>query len=344
MTQPAERVAHELLLRFIRDAVGDDAVEFAEAPAPISRGFDTEIQMLRLSGAPPELDAPLVARIFRDGETGRPAFETAVQNAIADQGYPAPRVFLHDSGENAIGRPIMLMQRMPGVPLLDVLGPSPILWRLPGLVSRAAAALHALDPEPLRRAFNELGQVDRATPEGVERSTREVVERLGHASLLQLADWLEENRPSRDLPQVICHNDFHPINLMADGGRVSGVVDWSTATLGPAELDLGVSHVIVNEGPIEDIGLPRPAVPLIRLYRIWAGRRIDREYEKLRSVDWDLVGYYEVLRVFHAFSEIAKTRAGGSDVAPGYAWDLPPTRARLLKLVERRTGITVDLD
>ena len=139
MTQPAERAAPELLLRFIRDAVGDGAVEFAEAPAAISRGFDTEIQMLRLSGAPPELDAPLVARIFREGEAGRPAFETAVQNAVVDQGYPAPRVFLHDAGENPTGRPIMLMQRMPGVPLLDLLGPSPVLWRLPGLVARAAA-------------------------------------------------------------------------------------------------------------------------------------------------------------------------------------------------------------
>lgn len=44
-------------------------------------------------------------------------------------------------------------------------------------------------------------------------------------------------------PQFV-HRDFHPLNVLWDGGAVRGVVDWANACIGPIELD--VSRCRVN--------------------------------------------------------------------------------------------------
>jgi aminoglycoside phosphotransferase (APT) family kinase protein len=43
---------------------------------------------------------------------------------------------------------------------------------------------------------------------------------------------------------VLCHRDFHPGNVLWHHGRVTGVVDWSHACLGPAAAD--VAHCRLN--------------------------------------------------------------------------------------------------
>jgi aminoglycoside phosphotransferase (APT) family kinase protein len=44
--------------------------------------------------------------------------------------------------------------------------------------------------------------------------------------------------------RVFCHRDFHPGNVLWHHGRVSGVVDWTHACLGPAAAD--VAHCRLN--------------------------------------------------------------------------------------------------
>ena len=40
-------------------------------------------------------------------------------------------------------------------------------------------------------------------------------------------------------PDVFTHRDFHPGNVLWRRGRVTGVVDWSSASIGPACVDVG---------------------------------------------------------------------------------------------------------
>ncbi|MGP0027049.1 MAG: phosphotransferase, partial [Streptosporangiaceae bacterium] len=40
------------------------------------------------------------------------------------------------------------------------------------------------------------------------------------------------DHPARPAPDVICHGDLHPFNLLRDGARVT-LLDWSTALLAP---------------------------------------------------------------------------------------------------------------
>lgn len=51
-------------------------------------------------------------------------------------------------------------------------------------------------------------------------------------------------RPAPDLPAVLVQRDFHPGNVLWRRHRVSGVVDWQAASVGPAAVD--VAHCRAN--------------------------------------------------------------------------------------------------
>src|SRR5262249_28667088 len=186
---------------------------------------DPEFHALRLRGAPAELTGPLVLRVLRAHHD--PAMilrEHAAQNALADQGYPAPRV-VHASLDPApLGAPFLLMRRMPGTPLLST-GPV----GMDRLLLEAQLRLHALDPAPLVLALGERGTFD-----GYLASLERRVGRAGLAGLAGLMRWLGERRPAPAAAPVICHGDLHPQNLLVDGGRVSAVLDWPNAVVAEA--------------------------------------------------------------------------------------------------------------
>ena len=60
----------------------------------------------------------------------------------------------------------------------------------------------------------------------------------------------EADRPSAD--PVVIHRDFHPGNILWVDHRLSAVVDWVDACLGPAAFDL--AHLRVNLAVLQGIG------------------------------------------------------------------------------------------
>src|SRR5206468_3518861 len=130
-------------------------LRFASPPERIAGGFWAEILAVRLEGGPPELDGDVVVRIMPDGRVARR--ETAIQREVARQGFPAPRVLLAGEADEGLGRAFVVMERAPGrTPIPDVRGTGAlaeiarVAIRLPRLMARIAADLHALDPAPLR--------------------------------------------------------------------------------------------------------------------------------------------------------------------------------------------------
>lgn len=133
------------LVPYLRHALGAPALDLDGALEPLGGGFDTEIHAFRLRVAPPGFAGPLVLRLLRPHHD--PAMvtrEQATQNALAAQGYPAPRVLLASLDPAPLGAAFAIMERAPGVPLLSrVVG-------MAGVLVDAQARLHALDPGPLR--------------------------------------------------------------------------------------------------------------------------------------------------------------------------------------------------
>ena len=62
----------------------------------------------------------------------------------------------------------------------------------------------------------------------------------------ELDGWgvLDKLRGQDDAPPVLLHRDYHPVNLLWGQARVSGVVDWINACMGPPGVD--VAHCRLN--------------------------------------------------------------------------------------------------
>ncbi|GAB3744229.1 phosphotransferase enzyme family protein [Microlunatus parietis] len=111
-------------------------------------------------------------------------------------------------------------------------------WRV------AARALRQVHEAPVRV---ELPPVDTTEPE-----IRALGRQLDHpwiadraAKLTAAIDRLDDVRArlaGKAVPQVVCHTDFHGLNLLIDdAGEVAAILDWDYAVIGPREFDLWVA-------------------------------------------------------------------------------------------------------
>jgi Ser/Thr protein kinase RdoA (MazF antagonist) len=55
-------------------------------------------------------------------------------------------------------------------------------------------------------------------------------------ALWDAAQALAETAPVHD--PIFIHRDYHPVNVLWQGGQISGVVDWINACMGPADVDV----------------------------------------------------------------------------------------------------------
>jgi len=208
--QRADDRLHEHLLTFLRDTLRIPELAYAEPPVRLSGGYFTTVYALRLAGAAPPWSEPLILRVMPDhSEALLLRRERAVQNVVADLGFPAPRVLASSDGRETLGHAFLLMERMPGRALLGGVELRWILTRgvrllqtLPRITAETQARLHALDPEPLRRAMEAEGIPPQCA--GVERWLNEIaatVERWSLDGLLPGLHWLIDRRP-RELQRL----------------------------------------------------------------------------------------------------------------------------------------------
>lgn len=155
-----------------------------------------------------------------------PADELRHLTGLAEQGVRAPRVWAHDADGHLFGRPAVLLQRLPGATdAVAFLHADPELGRARTLdLARAAAELHAVPvsgtADPQLEHWREQFVAARLEP---------------HPTLGWLFDWLADRRPA-PAQTVIVHGDFRVGNVLYDGPRITGLLDWEMAHLGdPAE-------------------------------------------------------------------------------------------------------------
>ena len=240
--------------------------------------------------------------------------EATVQSALAETGFPVPRIRAVETQGNLLGGPFYLMDRLDG----DVVTSSlperfePVERRR-ALVERTVgtlAQLHSLDIT--RPSLAELGrpegylerQVQRFRQLWPQNTQREV------PLIDQLGTWLSRNLPTTQRHAVI-HGDYRIGNLMFNQEqepRVQAVLDWEMATLGDPLADVGyLSATYASPGSTPSImeltsvtretGFPTRD-ELIELY----ARETDLDLENLH--------WYEVLALWKAaiFCEAIYTR------------------------------------
>lgn len=194
-----------------------------------SSGSIHSLQLTTRSG----LEQQLVAKVFdRPGLSEKQAAEhvngEATNLQLARSAHlPAPDPLIWDATAASIGAPVIVMSRLPGIPL-----PRPTV---DGWIEGLAGALDAIAEADVRA--DDL--------RAVESWRDPMLERPGWFDDASLWDEcvcrVEEPLPlSADR---FIHRDFHTLNVLWDGDRVSGVVDWVHACRGPVDYDIASCRV-----------------------------------------------------------------------------------------------------
>jgi aminoglycoside phosphotransferase (APT) family kinase protein len=322
------------LVEHLRASLGEARLSLAEPPAPLTGGFDTEIFTVRLRAAPTALAGPLVLRVLRTHhDPGLVLREQLIQNTLADQRYPAARV-VHVSLDPApLGAAFSLMERLPGIPLISA---RPLGMDRPLL--DAQLRLHTLDAGPLARALGEA-----VTFEGYVAALERRVGRAGLHGLTAPLRWLREHRPRPSEPAVICHGDLHPQNVLVEGRRVSGVLDWPNTVIADAAFDVASTRNILRFVPPALASLPPPLRWLAGLGQPLLAARYLKAYRRRQPLDADRLAYYEVAAAMRALVQAGERRARAGSGPPPTRLDRSAYASRLLAHVVSVTGRAADL-
>ena len=289
------------LLGHLRQVLRRSELDFIESPVQISGGYDTKIYAFRLAGAAREWSGPLILRLFRVETPGRAArFEATVQNCVADLGMCAPRVLEAVEETEPLGGAFLVMERAAGRSLLSALASRDLL-RVPGWLADTQARLHALDARALERALAAAGFEPAARSAGAELAeSTERIESLGLPGLRAGAGWLAGERPDPPVLPAICHGDFHPLNVLYERRRVTGLIDWTRAHLAWPEYDVGTTLALLSHGPIR---VPAWLAPPARAARALLVRAYLSAYGRRRPLDPERLRWFEALRLLRFLVE-----------------------------------------
>src|SRR5689334_16118153 len=298
-------------------------------------GFWAELFAFSLANPPAGWPAELVARLMPDPGSARK--ETIVQRAVAAAGYPTPFVRAAGGPDDGLGQAFMIMDRAPGGPALsglDGLSPAAVprlLREIPDLLAASMARLHALDPGLVRSELEQLRDVP-VTVDGLLAMLVRFARAFGRADLAAAGCWLADHPPG-PAPDVICHGDLHPFNLLADGDRVT-VLDWSTALLAPRAHDAGFTSLQLSEPALRVPGWQRP---LVRMFGRVLARRFVRGYQRQAAVTVEPaeVRWHQAVVCLRALVEVAGwVHEGAADARAGHPWLIngPVFARRLVRL------------
>lgn len=150
--------------------------------------------------------------------------EIAALALLAGCEVPTPSLVAADTSGAYCGVPTLLISRLTGHP------PRPSPGDLPEYLIQLAAALlsvHAVggaSTMPRYTPYNRLD--DRRPPRFATRPA------LWEQSFDVVA------RPAPEATPHFIHRDYHPDNTLWSCGRLTGVIDWSTASYGPIAIDI----------------------------------------------------------------------------------------------------------
>jgi len=317
--------SQDALLAALRRTAKAPALRFASSPERMAGGFWAEIWAAELEGGPDDLNGDVVIRVMPD--TGVAQREMLVQREVVRQGFPAPRVRLTGEADDGLGRPFMVMDRVPGrPPIPPVTGTAALAavgraaTRLPDLMARTAAQLHTLDPAPLRSKLEGL--------EGARVDVGDLLALLGERAtgadrpdLANAAADMPRTRPPSER-EAICHGDLHPFNLLVEGDRVS-VIDWTVALVADPAFDLAFTAMTMSLAPID---VPRSLRSPVRAAARAASRQFLRRYrvhapDAAASLEDDMLAWYTAVHCLRALVEVAEWIAGGIvDDKTGHPW------------------------
>jgi aminoglycoside phosphotransferase (APT) family kinase protein len=330
----------EQLLSYLRARLGG-GIEYVSEPVRLTGGFDTTTMAFRVSGGPAEFDRDLILRILpQTASVVRLRREAVTQAALVASGFPAPRILISEEEHEPFGNSFLIMERLAGQNMWSsAVGPrgrKSRLLSMPRRLAEAHAMLHRVDGTVLSRAAVRAG-LDPAvlTVAGEIQRIRIRIENAHLEGLREGVAWLQRNMRRPLEPEVVCHGDFHPLNLMVDGEKLTGVIDWPQAIVAEPAYDVAATRILLG---FADAGLTGLNRAIFDVVRHWAVARYLDTYRQLRPFRDANMLYFEALRVLSAL-----TYAGEHPAGPRNPWRKPHTLAVLYRHFEMISGVAVRL-
>jgi aminoglycoside phosphotransferase (APT) family kinase protein len=306
------------LIAYLRVELNDAMIGYATPVIQMQGGYETYAYRFKLSGVHKALSHPLVLRLYPQFYgPDRAVRESTIQNILADQGYPVPRVYLTCTDMSILGGAFFIMQYLPGETMLT----APV-ETVPDMLGTTHASLHNIDPAPLIRSLQERGCDDHGYRLGRrldwlhERASR-------YPWLREGMHWLMQNRPPEPARLSICHGDFHPLNVLVKDGQVTGVLDWPGFMIADPVLDVAYTMVLITIPAKHQY----PEVACEQLAQVYLDA-----YCTTRPLDLTYLDYYRVMRCVTAFVN----GADGQDV-----WQHPLIVQDLAAYIQKTTGIRI---
>jgi aminoglycoside phosphotransferase (APT) family kinase protein len=271
----------------------------ATTATPVSGGQDTAIWRVEHGGMVSAL------RVFRPEQARMCQHEQAAMRIAVAGGLPVPEVRAEGVWQE---RPALPLSWCPGRTLLDALQTQP--WRIPSLglaFGRMQARIHAVSATTLHSHRGDW--ISWAGPDE-----------------MHLQEHLRALNPRMD---ALLHGDYHPLNVMAEGARITGVLDWPNARAGDPRADLARTFAILRYPPgLRVSRVERTAITLF--LRCWW-----RGYQRA-------AGRVEGMGPFYAWAGAATVRDQEAKIglpnSPIQWHDLDPLR-RWTAEWKRRVGI-----
>jgi aminoglycoside phosphotransferase (APT) family kinase protein len=299
------------------------AADLADKPRPLTGGYWATILQLRLTGAPQGVPDDVVLRVVPDAEMG--AKEVAVQAALAEAGAPTPRVHLSGPAGGPLVDAWAVMDLAAGDPLLAGLDGAAALRNLPRILARlpvqladTMSAVHDIDPGPVVQRVRSVAPAVALTVDELWPHLRSRAELTGHQDLVDAVDALAVQLPPQG-DVVLCHGDFHPFNLLHDGGRIS-VVDWTGALVAPPAYDVAFTRLLLRYPPL---AAPPALRPVIGAGARVLARRFVRRYRQANpTADLTNLDWYIGLHATRVLIDLATWHSAGDARAIDHPWTL----------------------
>jgi Ser/Thr protein kinase RdoA (MazF antagonist) len=188
---------------------------------------------------------PIVVKI-RHGDRAEEKTRWAAAHlpALGARGYPIPAILWH--GMISADWHVTVQNRLPGRPLHPLAGPmdGSVLDALLGLVELQAGAGIAAEGNDFT------GYVANVLFDDWDEVWADAARACAAAGPLcaRLRRWLQPVWGLRLPPADYAHNDLNLSNILADGARITGVVDWDGFGLGSRALDLIALAIDCEQG------------------------------------------------------------------------------------------------
>ncbi len=254
-----------------------------------------------------------------------------MQKYLADHGFATPRVRLWASPTAELDSAWMLMDLVDGEPLMPSLESPRMLASLPRIarslpdtLARCSADLHRVPVGDLALQWDAIQGTSPARGDATDDYLHDLLTQaaaLDNEELARFAESLQQPRDALDKdgdPQVICHGDLQPFNVLVSSSHTVTnrapayvTLDWSTARIANHCNDLAYTSLLLSNPPL---AVPGVLSPIVRMAGRFLDRRFLRSYERFSGliVNREHLDWFVALHALRVMIDVATWKHEGT--------------------------------